>query len=254
MHDPHVAKLVYDLKSKAINYENPPPVEKELDSFRLKLSDGMLHIDAKEHYSSIAEARRSIEPFLRAWETDAFLAHNHHFRFEFNESEVIDRNPSSLNEHSLPVSISMEASSNASTSLIEVYSDYPQPPTYSALSPNAETLASRYRGYCEGREPLLTMAYLCLTVVEASASSRKRAASKYHLHKDILGKIGELSSKRGDGASARKYKPGQEALSKNEKIWLETAIRRVTRQVAIVDADETPDRLTMNDLPDLQNS
>ena len=86
---------------------------------------------------------------------------------------------------------------------------YPRPPGTFRLSPDAESILLRYHGYLDGREPLLAMAYFCLTVLEASTRATKgkraSAAKKYKTEEKVLRKMGDLTSeKHGDRSSARK--------------------------------------------------
>jgi len=134
--------------------------------------------------------------------------------------------------------------------------EYPQPPIYNVLSPDAQTLIDRYRRYRDGEEPLLSMSYFCLTVIETRAnknasSKRMSAANNCCLDHDILDKVGKLSSTRGDSNSSRKFNPSPKALTSKEQTWVDSAIRHIAMQLAAVDAGKTPDKLIMSDLPHL---
>lgn len=254
MRDPHVEELIYELnRNGTVDYKNPLPVEAELDGYRLRLTDGRLCVEMQRHYSSVDEARQIVEPFLRTWETEAFLkSGNEHLRFEFSDSHVVDRDPPGPEKpHMIRRSAKVSLTSAFSVTLTVQKEEYPQPPAYATLSPDAETLATRYRGYRDGKEPLLAMAYFCLTVVESRAGNRKDAATQYCLNRKVLDKIGELSTIRGDGNSARKYNEALKVLAPKERTWLDFAVRRMILQVAAVDAGERPDKLMMADLPNL---
>ena len=65
---------------------------------------------------------------------------------------------------------------------------YPSPPLDLAISPDVQTMHDRYMNYLQGREPLSSMAFFCLTVLENSAGGRKAAARKYQIAKRVLEK------------------------------------------------------------------
>jgi hypothetical protein len=138
-----------------------------------------------------------------------------------------------------------------SPTIINGRREYPAPPQRFALSPDVTALLARYQGYKRGEEPLLAMAYYCLTVAEGRAVSRVQAAQRLVIAPEVLRKIGELTSTRGDERSARKHRYSQQPLSKPESRWLETAIRKLIRQIAHVDAGGNPTQLDMASLPDL---
>ena len=57
------------------------------------------------------------------------------------------------------------------------------------------TMYDRYTGYLQGREPLTSMAYFCLTMLTKHLNKgRKKAATKYRIGDSILKDIERLSS------------------------------------------------------------
>jgi hypothetical protein len=68
------------------------------------------------------------------------------------------------------------------------------------------------------QDPLLGMAYACLTLLEKG--NRKLAAKHYAIHNDVLRKLGELTSTRGDNATARKISDRTTPLSERERVRL----------------------------------
>ena len=254
MRDPHVEKLIYKLKeNETVEYEDPSKVDAILSEYHLSLNDGILSIEMQIHCASVNEARQKVEPFLRAWETDTFLKSRHEqLYFEFKDSKVIDLDPPDPGE-----TITLQPSSIVHSHSIEMAvatvtkNEYPQPPSYESLSPDAETLVERYRGYRDGKEQLLAMSYFCLTLIESRAKNRKEAAKKCFMDKDILDKIGELSSTRGYYDKARKHYSKPKKISSKEKTWLDSAIRQIILQVAEVDNGNKPNKLMMRELPNL---
>ena len=115
---------------------------------------------------------------------------------------------------------------------------------------------NRYAGYCEAKEPLTTMAYFCLTVLQASTresrDQRLAAANKYSISKPVLDQVGNLSSTRG-GAGARKAEGVRRDLTPQERQFLEEAVKTIIRRAAEVasDSDARPAQITLSDLPQI---
>ena len=96
----------------------------------------------------------------------------------------------------------------AQARVTKVLAGYPAPPSGPAIEPNdpeASFMLSRFGRYRQGREPLASVANLCLTVLEDSASKanvakggkRPKAANHYQIAMTVLDKAGKLSAKKG---------------------------------------------------------
>jgi hypothetical protein len=256
MRDPHVVSLRYRLElGKNVEFDNPQPVEGETDAFRFRLENGVLTVQMNDHFASPDCARQVVDGFLRSWETDAGLSYGSpmiHFNFE--DAEMVDRDPPSPGS---PQAIQLRTLSTiivAETTAVRVpATEYPEPPRHLRAGPDVETLWQRYQGYLDGREPLPSMAYFCLTVVEAYARGRRRAAREYRIHPDILRRLGEFTSTRGDAGTARKaadnstYRP----LTQPETAWVEAAVRAIIRRVGECGAIDSLPQINMSDLPRL---
>jgi hypothetical protein len=257
MRDPHVESLQYNAgPTGQVSYDNPPLLESENNFCTLVLTDGMLVVRPKDHYATVQQAREAIEPFLQAWELDAELRWGPGtIRFTYKDHTIIDRDPLPPDESAhqtiqvRPAGVSYVA---GSVSLHVTRVNYPQPPPLLQLTPDVETMWLRYRGYREGREPLLAMAYFCLTVVAVSAGGRKAAAQLYNIDIKVLSKLGELTA-RGDAKTARKIQQGQslQPLSGAEHAWLEEAVKTLIRKLGECRPGRPTPQLSMRDLPSL---
>ena len=255
--DFHVVSLRYKLRpSDRVSYVSPPPVEFETEEVRFRLVDGKLTCQMKTHVSTAEEARALVEPVLRAWEVDADLRWNRgELRFEFDGADIIDRSPPppGVVRGYAHMFLGVTAVSAVGTVSVHVSrAAYPEPPGSFRLNPDAESILLRYQGYLDGREPLLSMAYFCVTVLEAKAGSRTSAAAGYGIERAVLGKMGELTSRRGDRSTARKATAGPaRPLTGPERAWLEAAVRTLIWRLGDSrDATALP-LITLADLPKL---
>jgi len=129
---------------------------------------------------------------------------------------------------------------------------YPEPPKTFSPTPEVQHAYRRWLGFRSGKEPLQSMAYFVLTLLESTAAGREAAARSFQIDAAVLNTIGNLSSNKGDESTARKVGPGRQFqdLSPAEKQWLEEAVRRVIRRLG-EHASGAP--LTLISLVDLPN-
>ncbi|MEJ7637631.1 MAG: hypothetical protein WKF75_06475 [Singulisphaera sp.] len=88
-----------------------------------------------------------------------------------------------------------------------VHKAYPQPPAKFKASTDVESMWTRYLQHIEGKEPLASMGYFCLSLLQWSTRSKKAttvASQMYNIDKGVLDKLGELTSQRGTPMEARK--------------------------------------------------
>ena len=96
----------------------------------------------------------------------------------------------------------------ATVSPVQSYPAYPDPPTVFAITPDVESMWGRWTGYMNDREPLASMASMCLTILEAGAGGRPderrtSAAAKYGVARDVLELLGDLTSDVGEAQTGR---------------------------------------------------
>jgi hypothetical protein len=255
MRDPHVVALRYRFcYADDVTYDNPPAMDAEADSFNLLLQEDLLTVTLKEHFPSVASAKEAVEPILRAWELDVGLRHGpSEISFDYQDADVIDRDPPQPGNGVVAALVGVSASASVGTLKVHITRrNYPQPPGAFVVTPDVETMWRRYAGHQRGREPLLSMANFCLTVVEGRGT-RGDAANKFAVSNAILRRLGDLVSNRGDEFSARKYpQHGTYApLSGAEEVWIDAAVKLLIRRVGEhAAASHGPlVQLTMNDLP-----
>jgi hypothetical protein len=242
MNDPHVVRLKYKLVTgDSVSYNSPPPLVFSTPGFDLKLENGVLTVEMKEHHATVGSAIERLRPTLRAWEIQVGLVEGRDaLKFEFDESEVVDRNPPSPGSGIEITAGTSEVMAISDSLKVRVgRSQYPTPPTSFKASPLVELMWSRLQQYLDGKELLPSMAYFCLTTIEAQApgtNKRKNASVKYKIDELVLSKLGELTSGVGDELSARKFET-KRPHTPAELDWILKAVKLLITRVGEYDFD-----------------
>ena len=237
MNDPHVEELLYGVvHGKSHDYSKAERLRLDEPGFQVLVQEEKVRFDFKNHYATEKEARKAVKDYIHNWEFDACLKGGDDcFKLEFLDAVRVDRQPT-------PGVISVDAGSTGfviSTSTPEVtvgHHKYPSPPSGANFNdPDVQTMYQRYMGYRQGNEPLASMAYFCLTVVELLSRQekkrRKTSAKKYQIDLPILDKIGELSSEKG-GQGARKAVGSDKDFTNWERTFLDQSVKRIILRVA----------------------
>ena len=242
MNDPHVVALNYVIRhSDSIDFSKAEPLYRDEPGFRLTVEDDKARFEFKEHYASEEQAKDALAKYIRVWQFDATLKYGNPvaFRLEFEKAEIVDRNPT---PSEVRLSARFEARVTGSARLTVGVRKYPSPPSDITLNPDAETMHQRYMGYRRKHEPLQSMAYFCLSMLEDPSpqqssgeriirAKRKAAARKFDIDVSVLAEIGHLSTTRG-GADARKREGTVRSLSPEERHFLDRAVKAIIRRVA----------------------
>jgi len=255
MPDPHVATLHYKLIADGgtTRFDNAPAVETATPGFRARLADDVLRVDLVDHHATIEAARGALEPFLRMWERSALTADPPlRLRFEFERADAEDKEAATAYR-------TRDVYYSTDVVVVRSMPGYPLPLARFAVSADVETMCQRYEGHLAGREPLASMAYFCLTLVEKyRAHSRDQAAAGFRISRPTLRKLGELTAASvGDRLTARKLGPAStlRQLTDAEGAWIGAAVRALIRRVGEYDVDPTTANtlppITMADLPAL---
>ena len=254
MNDPHVVALIYDIEhDSTIDYSRAPSLTKEVDEFTVKICEGQVRLEPKDHYASVAEALIPAGDFVRNWELDVVLrTQPGQFNLVFNRPEIIDRNPTPGIAR-----VSMHVRSGAPSvqvSLTAIAPVYPEPPSQVTLGHDDNDvvlLLSRYSNYRKGKEPLASMAYFCSTMLSERLSTGKTRGDKLNVSRRVQKEIRKLSSWQGGPMGARKWDATTIDLDASEVNFLEQAVKLIIRRVAEMARDETHQlpTITLADLP-----
>ena len=241
MNDPHVVALIYNVDpSLAEVYSNAKALDHDNETFRITSHVGQIRFEMKQHYATEAEARKVVEPFIRQWQFYADLEPpRYKIRLTFDRCELVDRKPTP-GVHALRATLRSKYTGSAQ--LVVTYPHYPQPPRVGlTITPTVESMYVRYCGYVAGREPLTTMAYFCLTVLEnanrrGTTRARRTAAREYRIAESVLKKVGNLTATKG-GLFARKASGMGSDLDPDDRRFLEAAVPALILRAAEVASD-----------------
>jgi len=256
-----VKSLVYRVTSTEDTiYKDPAPLEVDTEKWKGRLDNGILTCHMKAHYSSVADARKEVERYLRAWEIDAAITCGRgSIAFVYQNAEVLDLTPRDRGDV-VAYPQPCEAVALADTvKVILTRTSYPPPPKIFTVSPDVESLWHRYEGYLDGKELLLNMAYFCLSTIELNYGQGRREVAAHTLNVDpkVLNTLGRLTSTKGDSRTARKApkRGDSQPLSGTECTWIQAVAKMLIRRAgehAACDDSSTLPKIGMSDFPPLE--
>lgn len=260
MNDPHVVSLTYQMKvGSSIRFNSPPALERDYDAFHFRLDAGTLVMTMKTHFATSDDARLMVEPILRAWEIGTGLTCGPDaMSFSFATAEIIDRSPPPPGSVSFGVSPGhFGIAFGGSVGDIMTYSKYLEPPSNFSATEDVQVMWFRWTQYLAGKEPLLSMAYAVLSLLEGTTGQKHGArvavCAKYSIDQAVRENLGGLVSEKGSPHEARKLDFGatQQPLTYAEKRWIEAVVKALIRRKAEYDADPTAAlaSITLSDFP-----
>ena len=239
MSDWIVTALVYEVRhGRSLKYDRAPPLTVDEPDFSVTVDDDKARFEFKREINDEKEAHEIVAEYVRQWEFSSTLRRGPDaFTLHFLKSEGKEKNPVPGQHRVRPdtVRYSFEVPSVAVTVRP---ASFPEPPSGIKITPDVQSMFDRYVGHCRGHEPLDTMAYFCLTMVEWSArcgsgkrgsgnrNLRKKAAAKYNVAKKVLHEIGNLSAKE------RKVDAESRELTGKERSFLRNATVAIIRRMA----------------------
>ena len=201
MKDPHVETLHYTVKSFGPNswdYESTALLSHHASGLGEFIIDrGGLTVKLSAHYPDEQTARYFVDRFLRSWEIHNDLIGNYGaIRFEPTGAITIDRDPSPEGP-TVEIFVSERLLISSSISLRVSPGRYPEPPpaNFAGAGNIVKDAHMRWCRYKDGKEPLRSMAYFVLTLIETEAKSasgkggaRQKAACIFNIDEPVLKK------------------------------------------------------------------
>ena len=259
MPDQYVKALAYDIRHAAwIDYGNTQPATITTEDFDVRVADGEATFEFKtKDLETEAQALEAVSDFISQWEFSASL--------QLGPEAFTLRSPRAEFKEQNPVPGMAQLRGNASTGPVRSEGDltvtthppsYPEPPsTGIKITPDVQAMFDRYVDCLNGQGRLDSMAYFCLTVLQAAASrepgfgrSRWKASKAYGVSRAVLTKVAKLSSGHGRKADG-KDKPLNDGECRFLQEATESIIRRMAENAFSPDTD-LPE-ITMADLPPL---
>jgi hypothetical protein len=244
MRDPHVESLTYRFKHRHDeSYIDPPLLDGDEPTFSYLLDNDLLLITMKNHFPSVGEAKAALEPFLRTWELGHALdSGRKRIWFEFEDAVIVDRNPRKPGEPQIvEAEVGHFALCGSDVGLHVTRRQYPGPQTGIVASPAVEAMWFRFQQFKDGKEPLLSMAYFCLSYLQRTTGlkngARAELCNMYAIEPAVRDKFGDLVSEYGEPAEARKYDARHTGtpLRDVERKWIEQVTLALIRRKAEFD-------------------
>lgn len=259
MNDPQVVALNYRVEhGNGVSYENAAPMRySDSPVFDLTVEDNTARFELKKFYATEDEALAAVEPFAKQWEFESTLQWGpSNFSLRYIEAEIIDRNPPPPEPGAGNAGISVTFSSiTAKGGVLLLNPHYPPPPSGGSVDPDDDAVVKMKRRHDEyrlRRAKLPATAYFCVTVLEYKYGDLTEAAKRCGISRNVLKTVKKLSSTKG-GEDARKAAGSDDEFTRQEKRFLNQAVREVILRAAQVAADDSQSipQITMADLPSL---
>jgi hypothetical protein len=230
MKAPRVTALHYRIiPGEDCDFDRSPPIEFENDEFHGRLADYILTLFPVGSFAAADAAADAAMPFIRAWEIKAGVKYQSatEFQIVFTGAEVED---TAAPQGTLSISLDAHCHVAATATSHASRSSYPPPAQETRLLPEVEAIWARVSRYIDRREPLTSVAYFVLTVLTMRRGV-KEAAIYYRIGGEVLRRISELSSTRGDALTARKLTKMTVPLAPEETQWLHDALFGILRHL-----------------------
>ena len=240
----HVTELSYRVTLEDTDVSGLLPRSWENELGRFILADGLLTVEPRQHFSDYESAHSAVQPWLRRFATGHHLTDGRRIHFELASS--LTRHPEGRIDRTVTGHVTLRVSDSFSLVRHPQGVRYPQPLENFETNEDVDTAYQRWDNYLRGREPLPGVAYFVLSLLKRRAGSRP-ASDRFRISRKVLRRVGELSSRTGTPATARKA--DHREMTPEEEAWLKKAIECMILRLG--NDEQFPDRITMDDLPPL---
>lgn len=224
------------------------------DAWSVQIESQTLTATPQQDFETIEDARRDLEPTLRAWEASAEARDRRRLKFKFRDGRSVRPNqPGEPATQTIGVNLVVDDTAHATVHPAA----YPAPPSDFALTEPVETTLRIVRKMRRAGGPDLAEAYHLLTYLQAQfgAGSRATAAKRLGLSRSVLDRLAQLASVN-DPARRRKVTPRPDRpLTDLELTWIDQLGGLIAYRVGQVEAGAAHlPQLTMGDLPPLDDA
>jgi hypothetical protein len=261
---PRIKSLTYKvIPDKSVDYDNAPKIIEETEDFTVKMDHKKAIFELKGNFTSVQDARAIVDDFLERWQVIIGIENDpDDLKFKYVTAELEQIQENGTNRHLLGAHSSSSFVVSDHLELHVSRNKLPNRPHKFILSPDVMTMYERYKLFRKGRESLTSMAYMCLTILEASARGstnyiknnnlRGKASSRYNIDYDVLDNLAMLVSTKGDQIEARKVpKSGIfNPLKNEEREWIIRAIKVLIRRTGewAHDSEAPSKQITKSDI------
>jgi hypothetical protein len=239
---PRIISLKYKIDSEPSHqYSENAKFSGALSQFACTIESRDATFTPSTHFETEIEARKALEPQLRAWEIAAMLSHGvgvMTFRFV---SANVEEGPSVPGIAQMRGYASLTFSVGPAT-LTAIHNLIPQPLQSFALDDCVETLSEYYMRMQRYPEALLSHAYAMMTCVANAHGTRDAAAAALAIDPLVFKRLNSMASQLGVGSEARKHE--RDALKRSprpdERIWMAKILREVLLRSGAFAAKSAP--------------
>lgn len=245
MNKPHVDKLHYRMViPETVTFDNARPVTSDTDAFTMTASKDGVVFTMKDGYQNESAAKTITEEYLQKWKMICGVQTSPG-TIEFEYDYWTDINGEKKK--------SVISSCTIAWKIYNSYDHYPAPPSTFMITPDVQTMYDRYQAYRQGKDRLLSMAYLIVTILIMDTGTVGDSADKFKIANKVIKKLKRFCAS-GDRSQARKVHKGSDfkALTNKEVQWVESSCKQIIERVGLIEGG-TPDlpQITMDDLPPL---
>ena len=238
MNDPHVEALIYIIEHGSnVTYDDATPVAFDRPGFYVRIEDGRVRFELKEHYATAEEAQAAVQPFIDQWEFEEKLrVGSGQFALRLEKPEITDRQPTPGVFVGIPVPIRANFQMSKATGTVS--RPYPQPPSEAPMDLNnfrVRRMFDQYAAYFNGRD-LPVVAYICCEEFEKLGANLNDAAAKHKISHNLVKEVRKIANTKGGDGSRHAQGIGH-PLTRREKQILERAVAAMIIRAAKVAAD-----------------
>jgi hypothetical protein len=238
---PRVTELRYRLESdESHEYSEAAKLSGELGLFGYRIERRECYFTPLTRFATEVEARKALEPHLRAWETATLLAYGAGaMRFSFIGAHLLEQAPTP-GVVQLQGAVMLMFGSRATLTAIHTF--IPPPPQAFSSNDCVETLSEYYARLITSPPSLLHIAYGMNSCLAKTHTNREKGAKAISIDVPVLKRLSSMSSQLGVGAEARKHE--SDSLGRppreEEREWMQKILKEILSRSGAIAAGASP--------------